>query len=680
MYTSYTDYTEDLLCYLDMSLSEVMEKKKHGKRVLPGVVSYEKTAQDDAGKDARETITKKRKQIIQRTNETRENGETELLWFDNFCRRFAFDDWQKFLFLICIANHIDRSYERAYAYLQDDARAVFPTLGLAWYLYQYLYMGNEKVVKIPRCLLPDGFLEEDGQDAERLSGLAAPLKLQPELLRYLGMPVQKENYAFRVYDAETDIAAYEESEVGYLEKILFGWKEELGEWDVRDICFIRINGEAGVGKKTLVKAACDRVGVQMYLLKTVDLQEKDKDTLLQAALAAKLAGALLCVEIDGQEKDELRIVRYMARWLRHFAVLSAAETCGYVPDGAKRLDLHLVAPDAAQREVIWRRAFEKLNVRTDSDLARIADNNPLLPGQIWEVTAQLSENMRLIGLASVNEAQIRTAIDHYVPDLLGGSASRINAAYTWDDIIIDDRVKRVLKNACDRYRLRRTVEEQHKWMKVLPYGKGVTLMLSGASGTGKTMAVQVIANELGLDLYKVDISRLVSKYIGETEKNISELFEKAKKTNALLFFDEADALFAKRTKADSVHDRNANMESAHLLQKIEEHEGFVVLATNFPGNIDTAFMRRMKYYVSFYEPDQEMRELLWRKLAADNQRMDEDCDLSFYAKKLKVTGSAIKEIYTNALYLAVAADEPLGDKQIREAAEMYSMKVGYHFL
>ncbi len=157
---------------------------------------------------------------------------------------------------------------------------------------------------------------------------------------------------------------------------------------------------------------------------------------------------------------------------------------------------------------------------------------------------------------------------------------------------------------------------------------------------------------------------------------MSELFDKAKKTNVILLFDEADSLFAKRTEVRSVNDRNANMESAHLLQKIEEYNGIVILATNLLENIDTAFMRRIKYSIQFYLPDRDMRRLIWQKMTPPGIETGKSFDPDYYAESMKVTGSDIKEIYTSAVYIAAAENVLLEDKHIREAAGMYSAKLG----
>ncbi len=198
--------------------------------------------------------------------------------------------------------------------------------------------------------------------------------------------------------------------------------------------------------------------------------------------------------------------------------------------------------------------------------------------------------------------------------MLGTYAVRINSVFTWDDLVVEDGVRCQMEHICNQIKYRSIVADDWDFYKKSPYGRGICALFYGSPGTGKTMAVQVIANELGLDLYRIDLSQMVSKYIGETEKNISSLFERAKDINALLFFDEADAFFAKRSDVSDSNDRNANAETAHLLQKLEEYEGITILATNLKENIDEAFRRRIRFMIHFRLPDANVRRTLWHKM------------------------------------------------------------------
>jgi SpoVK/Ycf46/Vps4 family AAA+-type ATPase len=190
------------------------------------------------------------------------------------------------------------------------------------------------------------------------------------------------------------------------------------------------------------------------------------------------------------------------------------------------------------------------------------------------------------------------------------------------------------------------------------------------------MAARVLATQLGLDIYRVDLSRMISKYIGETQKNITELFERAKGVNALLFFDEADAMFAKRTEVSDSHDRNSNSEVAHLLQKLEEYDGISILATNLKDNIDDAFKRRIKYMVYFAFPDGDTRAILWKKMLPDKAPIEEGLDLDFFAHKFEMSGSEIKDAVLHAAYMAAREQTAIGNSHIMEAVKLSFAKYG----
>lgn len=255
-------------------------------------------------------------------------------------------------------------------------------------------------------------------------------------------------------------------------------------------------------------------------------------------------------------------------------------------------------------------------------------------------------------------------------------ANLVQTGFVFHDLIVEEEVKRQLYHVINQLKYKNIIYHEWGFDKKVPYGRGISTLFYGPPGTGKTMTASVIANELGLDLYKIDISKLVSKYIGETEKNISNLFEKAKNMNIILFFDEADALFAKRSEVKDSNDKNANAETAHLLQKLEEYEGISILATNLFDQIDDAFRRRIKFMIPFTLPDEETRKKLWNAVAPKEEFLEPDIDLDFFATNFELSGSQIKEIILNASYIAISENQKLGNEQIKEAVALNYQKYG----
>lgn len=222
----------------------------------------------------------------------------------------------------------------------------------------------------------------------------------------------------------------------------------------------------------------------------------------------------------------------------------------------------------------------------------------------------------------------------------------------------------LLKEACTHVRYRHQVYGNWGFGKRAAYGRGLSVLFSGPPGTGKTMAAQVITNQLHMRMYKIQISQIVSKYIGETEKNLRQVFSEARQANCILFFDEMDALFGKRSEVKDSHDRNANIETAYLLQQLEEYDGVVLMATNLLQNIDEAFMRRISFVVSFPFPDVPTRKRLWHKMLETGAPIDDNIDFDFLAENFKIAGGNIKNCVIHAAFLAAAEGVPISMKHI----------------
>jgi SpoVK/Ycf46/Vps4 family AAA+-type ATPase len=206
--------------------------------------------------------------------------------------------------------------------------------------------------------------------------------------------------------------------------------------------------------------------------------------------------------------------------------------------------------------------------------------------------------------------------------------------------------------------------------------RGLTALFAGPSGTGKTMAAEVLAGELGLDLYTVDLATVVDKYVGETEKNLDRIFAEAERINGVILFDEADALFGKRSEVSDAHDRYANVEVAYLLQRMELFEGIAILATNLRANLDEAFTRRLDTLVDFPEPEKEYRRLLWERSLGRDMPRAEDLDLGFLAQSFKLSGGAIRNITTAAAYAAAESARPLEMRDLVRATQREYLKLG----
>jgi SpoVK/Ycf46/Vps4 family AAA+-type ATPase len=252
-------------------------------------------------------------------------------------------------------------------------------------------------------------------------------------------------------------------------------------------------------------------------------------------------------------------------------------------------------------------------------------------------------------------------------------AESIETRAHWDDLVLPEDQYQMLREIAAQVRQRLKVYESWGFGARSARGLGISALFSGPSGTGKTLAAEVIAGHLQLDLYRIDLSQVVSKYIGETEKNLRAVFDSAEQSGAVLLFDEADALFGKRSEVRDSHDRYANIEVSYLLQRMESYRGLAILTTNIRGALDVAFLRRIRFIVSFPFPDTELRTRIWSHIFPA-ETPTHDLDFNKLAR-LNVTGGNIRNIALNAAFLAADLGEPVSMSHLLRTARSECLKI-----
>ena len=253
---------------------------------------------------------------------------------------------------------------------------------------------------------------------------------------------------------------------------------------------------------------------------------------------------------------------------------------------------------------------------------------------------------------------------------------RVRPLVTWDDLVLPDEVAEQLHELASRARFRDVVLDTWGMGRTSIKGRGLTALFAGDSGTGKTMSAEVMANDLGLDLYVIDLSTVIDKYVGETEKNLDRIFTEADRVNGVLLFDEADAVFGKRSDVKDSHDRYANVEVAYLLQRMELFDGVAILTTNLRANLDEAFTRRLDAVVDFPVPDDDGRLNLWEKHLPPDVPRDDDLDLGFLSRQFKFSGGNIRNIALAGAYLAAADGSPLSMAHLIHGTAREYQKLG----
>jgi hypothetical protein len=347
--------------------------------------------------------------------------------------------------------------------------------------------------------------------------------------------------------------------------------------------------------------------------------------------------------------------------------------------GQRRIVLRFDYPIAAQRRELWRQCAARDGCTIEgAALDVLANRYVLTSGQISDAVATAADARRiaangceLLDLEALTEA-VRSQSRGALEDL----ATLVVAPHTWDDLVVPRTTERQLKDIAAAMRNSHIVYGEWGFARRVTCGRGVKALFSGAPGTGKTMAAGVIARDLNMDMFVINLSQVVSKYIGDTERNLDRIFRAARNANAILFFDEADALFGKRSEVKDAHDRYANIEVAYLLQKVEFHEGHVLLASNLKKNIDEAFSRRLHYIVEFSRPDAADRQRLWRGMFPAQTPLAGDIDFAFLAEQFDLTGGDIQNVALDAAFLAADNGRTLDMEVMISALSRHLIKKG----
>ncbi|MCX5741659.1 MAG: ATP-binding protein [Proteobacteria bacterium] len=344
---------------------------------------------------------------------------------------------------------------------------------------------------------------------------------------------------------------------------------------------------------------------------------------------------------------------------------------------ANLVELDIPLPTFRERLELWGRALPAPLV-DPPDLDVVASRYSFAAGTIAGAARRAESTARLRDpdAPKVTLDDLGTAARLTFSHRLGEMAQRIPIGFTWNDLVLPtdtmDAVKEVVRFA----RFRPFLLEDWGFAAKLPYGRGVSAILAGPPGTGKTMVAQILAHELGYDLYRIDLSQVVNKYIGETEKNLGRIFDEAETSHAVLFFDEADALFAKRTEVKSSNDRYANLEVNYLLQRMETFDGVTLLATNLEQGLDDAFKRRVRFSIQFELPDEDVRARLWKSMFPPKVPLEPEIDWTTIAKRFEMAGGYIKKAVLRAALIAASEGRPVSTTDILEAARQEYREMG----
>lgn len=555
-------------------------------------------------------------------------------------QRFALTDVEIALLILGLAAEIDSKYESIFAYLNGLVTRRWPTFGLAARLFSGF--GN-----VPQALAPSGVLMRDGlltivKGDGTKPETATEFRAAPGVIRFVnGLSAEPPEGAAWLTCEAGDCGAL----------TMFAGVAQLPG-------LVLLEGFPGSGQEQAVSALAAAWKRPVLDVKIVLSDPAGVQTVAEAMLLARLENALLLVrvrEATGHEAEAQLplIMQQLSRAAGNAFIM--VEPNSLIWQQGRHDRMVLVAfddPKPSERARHWRSAILRNAIDAPDDVAdRLASRFRLGPGEIADAAAA-ARLMRAVSADASDGQRLFAAARDMCGHELARLAKRIRPVHGMNDLVLpsvtSERVRAVIDAVAN-------CDVVHREWGLADDGRaagGIAALFQGPSGTGKTMTASVVAAEAGLDLYRIDLSSVVSKYIGETEKNLETIFRAARRASAILMFDEADAIFGKRAEVKDAHDRYANIEVAYLLQRIEEHDGPVILATNLAKNIDQAFARRLNYIIEFPRPSSEARVLLWQRMLRQPVPLADDVDFEFLGRQFELTGGEIRKAALEAAYMA----------------------------
>jgi len=602
------------------------------------------------------------------------------------------------ILIICLAPELDLRYERLYAYLQDDVTRRRPSVDLA--LNLLCATSEEKTLRRQHFsagapLVHHGLIHllSDRDEAGT-----------PLLSHYLQLDSQIVNLLLDLPGLDDRLAAFAswinpqvEIESSELEPDLRHGLVGLAETslDAGEPLRLYFQGSSGSGRQQTSEGLANALEMGLLVVDLLTMLEVDLNLEWGPRLifrAALFQNAIVYFSNFDHLRSEEQLLNLRRLWEvllndRGTTILAGSqpwEPVDHQPSGVTTI--HFSIPSYRRRLVIWEEEISGTGFEaSEEDLQAVAARFRLTPAQIAEAAITAS-NMMMIKAGReepeeksgmIGRETLFAAARQQSGHELARLARVIEPRYQWDDLKLPPDTKQQLLEIIQRVELREKVLVEMGFGQKHVRGRGVTVLFAGPSGTGKTMAAEVIASRLGLDLYRIDLSSVVSKYIGETEKNLERIFKAAENANAILFFDEADALFGKRSEVRDSHDRYANIEISYLLQKMEDYDGVAILATNLRQNLDESFIRRLAVTVSFYQPDEQYRREIWDGIWPENITPDlQPAEMEHLSRTFRLTGGNIKNIAMAAAYLAACEDKDIEIEELLRATRREYQKMG----
>ncbi|MBK1888296.1 MULTISPECIES: ATP-binding protein [Marinobacter] len=570
------------------------------------------------------------------------------------------------LVLYLLAGETDPRFNRVWAFLQDDVQRRYLTPGLVAHLSD-LPQSNHTAVNIRAMLSAEAPLLEHkvismGEPNRPL--LERPLKLDDRIVDFL----LGRDTVDRELSGLLEVLPYPQPRVRPpLPEALHSVIRHLKS--SQPMPPLHLTGEPGQDHELWLAR---KRGQNLLRLRTAELARNPdwREKLIYLRREQLLRGSLLSVptaeQLSGEQQSSL------LQTISDNLVLQT-ENPGAFPAISSAVEIALPSATPGIRELAWQQHLPDYWVahQYDGMIRDLALTYRLTPARIADVSQRLGNSLRLD--PTMGALDLKAMCKAAAAETMSSGAQRMKCGQTWEQLVLPSASKKLLEELILRASYQQQVLQNWGMEQLFDQQPGLSALFVGPSGTGKTLAAGVIARSLGLELFRIDLATVVSKYIGETEKNLQRIFDNATRADVVLFFDEADALFGKRSEVKDAHDRYANIETSYLLQKIEAHTGVCILASNLAQNIDEAFMRRIQVVVDFPLPGPKERETIWRQLLTTSAPTRENLDLPFLGHQFELTGANIKSILLLAGCYAAGEQQPIGmDHLVQAIAREYS--------
>ena len=593
---------------------------------------------------------------------------------DQLCNGFGLSPFERDVLLLCAGIELDASFRILCAAAQGDAQRTYPTFSLALAMLPDAHWS---------ALTPMAPLRQwKLLDVTANGSLTfSPLRIDEWVLHYLVGVLHLDERLLGLVEPveiEDDLVL---SHWELAEEMVAAWSID---GDIARLPILQLCGSEIASKRAIAATACHFAGLHLYTLPGYAVPTQFSDLVQFRQIwerEAALVGNALMIECDELEDTDVNrdgAITYLSESLRSPIIITSSDRRHARQRPMLTFDVY--APESHEQQQIWQAALgdaihTQLNGQVEKMVAQFNLTAPAIQAACSKVKAEwersgLSEDEEHVQTIAKNlwdtcRSQARPRLEDM--------AQRIECSADWTDLVLPETQILVLKELFAHVHQRSRVYEEWGFGSKSKRGLGTSALFAGGSGTGKTMASEVLAKQLNLDLYRIDLSAVVSKYIGETEKNLRRVFDAAETGGAILLFDEADALFGKRSEVKDSHDRHANVEVSYLLQRMEAYRGLSILTTNLKSALDTAFLRRLRFVIQFPFPDASQRAEIWRRVFP--KKTPTEGLVPEKLAQLNVAGGNIRNIAVNAAFMAAESDEPVMMKHLLMAAKAEYMKL-----